>query len=280
MRTKNLLDRTLIAGIFCLAFVAQTANIYAQTTDKANSEQAKQARIVSEIGQIKIHFKSRSASVSSDSRPKIMTVADVFRQLPANSLMEIASYADNSENKGKSEDLNIKLSAARSEAVKNELVKLGVDAATLTVKGYGSAEPAADNSTPVGRAMNRRTEFKITFIGSTTSPTAAEPAATPTPAEPLTNPCPDVYVSSAESVTPGATVTFTANVSGGDPRVTPTYNWFISDGEIISGQGTSSISVSTTNLKAGTSITATLDVGGFERSCSTSESGTTQIKPK
>ncbi|HEX7316054.1 MAG TPA: hypothetical protein VF297_19260 [Pyrinomonadaceae bacterium] len=91
-------------------------------------------------------------------------------------------------------------------------------------------------------------------------------------------PCPTVNVSCpSEPVKPGTPITFTANVSGGDSSVTPTYNWTVSAGTISSGQGTSSITVDTSGLPNNSSVTATVDVGGYDRSCSTSSSCTTGI---
>jgi hypothetical protein len=89
--------------------------------------------------------------------------------------------------------------------------------------------------------------------------------------------CPTVSVSCPDTGTIGQPVTFTANVSGGDPNVTPTFNWTVSAGTISSGQGTSSITVDTTGVAGGTTITATVDVGGYDRSCSTSSSCTTSF---
>jgi hypothetical protein len=63
-------------------------------------------------------------------------------------------------------------------------------------------------------------------------------------------------------------------VSGGDPNVTPTFNWAVSAGTISSGQGTSSITVDTTGLPNSSTVTATVDVGGYDRSCPTSDSCT------
>jgi hypothetical protein len=93
--------------------------------------------------------------------------------------------------------------------------------------------------------------------------------------------CPTVTVSCPDTITrAGEPVTFTANVSGGDPNVTPTFNWTVSAGTISSGQGTSSITVDTTGVAGGQSITATVDVGGYDRTCSTSASCTTGVRPE
>jgi len=89
-------------------------------------------------------------------------------------------------------------------------------------------------------------------------------------------PCPTVTVSCPSDVQPNQPITFTANISGGPTDVTPTYNWTVSAGTISSGQGTSTITVDTAGL-GGQSVTATVDVGGFDRSCTTSASCTTQV---
>jgi outer membrane protein OmpA-like peptidoglycan-associated protein len=41
------------------------------------------------------------------------------------------------------------------------LTSKGLAADRLTARGYGETQPIADNSTPQGRAKNRRIEFKV-----------------------------------------------------------------------------------------------------------------------
>ncbi len=91
--------------------------------------------------------------------------------------------------------------------------------------------------------------------------------------------CPTIRTSCPDSVKVGEILTFTANVSGGDNNVTPTYNWTVSAGTISSGQGTSTIQVETQEA-GGMTITATVDVGGYSRECSTAHSCTASILKK
>jgi hypothetical protein len=91
-------------------------------------------------------------------------------------------------------------------------------------------------------------------------------------------PCPNVSVSCPSDVEVGQPATFTASVSGGDPAMTPTYNWSVSAGTITSGQGTSSITVDTANL-GGQTITATVSIGGAAPECNATASCTTSVKP-
>jgi outer membrane protein OmpA-like peptidoglycan-associated protein len=54
---------------------------------------------------------------------------------------------------------NLTLSQQRAEAVKAQLVTMGISASRLTAKGFGDSKPTADNTTSEGKANNRRVEF-------------------------------------------------------------------------------------------------------------------------
>lgn len=95
--------------------------------------------------------------------------------------------------------------------------------------------------------------------------------------------CPATKVSCPDTVYINDKLEMTANVSGGDSNVTPTYNWSVSAGTIESGQGTSTIAISTKELSESQSVTATVDVGGFSRECGygqTAASCTTTVMKK
>jgi K319-like protein len=91
-------------------------------------------------------------------------------------------------------------------------------------------------------------------------------------------PCPTVSVSCPSEVEESQAITFTASVTGGDPAMTPTYNWSVSSGTISSGQGTSTITVDTNGVSG--NVTASVSVGGADPSCNATASCTTSIKPK
>jgi len=71
--------------------------------------------------------------------------------------IEIGGHTDNVG----SEEHNKSLSENRAKAVYDYLVLNGINAGRLTYYGFGFSKPIAPNDTEQGRALNRRTEFKI-----------------------------------------------------------------------------------------------------------------------
>jgi hypothetical protein len=88
-------------------------------------------------------------------------------------------------------------------------------------------------------------------------------------------PCPSVSISCPDRVMMEQTVTFVANVSGGDPNVTPTFKWTVPGHVITSGQGTSAITVEAS--ASGGEVVATVELGGYDRSCIDTASCTTSV---
>lgn len=56
-------------------------------------------------------------------------------------------------------NMNQTLSENRAETVKNQLISMGIPADRLSSKGFGESMPIDNNSTPEGKAENRRVEF-------------------------------------------------------------------------------------------------------------------------
>jgi hypothetical protein len=88
-------------------------------------------------------------------------------------------------------------------------------------------------------------------------------------------------VDGPDSVNEGTSFFFTANLTGGNEAAKPIYNWTISSGKILRGQGTTTIEADTAGLGSET-ITASVQVGGFPRMCPTSASASTYVvqRPK
>ncbi len=71
--------------------------------------------------------------------------------------IEIRGHTDNTGTK----EHNLTLSGNRAKAVVTYLTSQGISKDRMIYKGYGDSMPRATNDTPEGRALNRRTEFKV-----------------------------------------------------------------------------------------------------------------------
>ncbi len=104
-----------------------------------------------------IFFETNRAVIRSVSFPILDTVAQVMRDFPDISI-EVQGHTDS---RG-SDSHNMRLSQARAESVREYLIRAGIDASRLTAHGYGETVAIESNSTPEGRAANRRVEFHRT----------------------------------------------------------------------------------------------------------------------
>ena len=127
-----------------------------------------------------IQFETGKAVIVKKSYGILNDIAKVFIENP-DYIIEVQGHTDNV---GKPE-VNMNLSEKRAQAVREYLVKAGVDGKRMTAHGYGDTMPIDDNKTKAGRAKNRRVEFKITFeevnyeIINDRNPDAEQPAAQP-----------------------------------------------------------------------------------------------------
>jgi hypothetical protein len=79
--------------------------------------------------------------------------------------------------------------------------------------------------------------------------------------------CPAIEITCPTNIAIDQPLTFTSRYSGGVPaNITPAYNWTVSAGTIIEGQGTDTIKVDTKGL-AGETIRASLSMGGYTLEC-------------
>lgn len=101
-----------------------------------------------------IHFASGKADILPESMGTINEVYKILKE-HADLKFEIDGYTDSDG----SDDLNLKLSQQRADAVKTQLVNMGIDGSRLTTKGFGETKPIDKNDTPEGKANNRRVEF-------------------------------------------------------------------------------------------------------------------------
>lgn len=98
-----------------------------------------------------IYFNSARSTIKSESYTDLNKLAAIFKAHP-----EVKATIEGHTDSQGDNTMNLNLSKARAKAVKDYLIKKGVNADHLTSQGFGETKPVADNGTAAGRAKNRR----------------------------------------------------------------------------------------------------------------------------
>ena len=101
-------------------------------------------------------FESGSAKLQPGADTKLFQIAEVLQRYPRTNVDIIG----NTDNRG-SESYNQDLSERRANAVRDAVVKSGVDSSRVSTRGQGESQPIASNDTATGRATNRRVDITI-----------------------------------------------------------------------------------------------------------------------
>jgi outer membrane protein OmpA-like peptidoglycan-associated protein len=106
------------------------------------------------------------ASGKSDLLPAAKkSLTDVAKALKTDSRnFTIVGHTDSTG----TEEANMLLSKARANSVRGFLVSQGIDSGKIRSEGAGQSQPIADNTTPEGRANNRRVEIILENNGKDT----------------------------------------------------------------------------------------------------------------
>jgi OmpA-OmpF porin, OOP family len=118
-------------------------------------------RVIYEDGEFKVldsvRFESGSANIERESYSVLDQVALVIKANPQIKRLRITGHTDETGTR----ELNLRLSAARAQAVRAYLIKKGVSPARLRAEGRGPDEPLVSGNDEASRAKNRRVEFVI-----------------------------------------------------------------------------------------------------------------------
>jgi outer membrane protein OmpA-like peptidoglycan-associated protein len=102
-------------------------------------------------------FATGESELLPTAQSKLSEVARALTQQDKDSSILIEGHTDSQG----SDEMNLELSRKRAESVKSYLVAHGIAADRLTAKGMGETQPIAKNTSPEGRATNRRVEIVV-----------------------------------------------------------------------------------------------------------------------
>ena len=101
-----------------------------------------------------IRFDVNSAKIKPESMGVINDIVMLLKAHP-DLKVEIDGHTDSDG----TDAANLILSQQRADAVKETIIKAGIDGSRLNTKGFGESKPISDNKTPEGKANNRRVEL-------------------------------------------------------------------------------------------------------------------------
>jgi len=127
-----------------------------------------------------ILFETGQAKIRKQSFKLLDEVASVLARNPGLGPVLIEGHTDNVGARA----LNLNLSDRRARAVLEYLVGKGIDRKRLRSQGFGFDRPITSNKTPLGRAKNRRVEFRLVKSEVETPPREVPGPTTPGPTAP------------------------------------------------------------------------------------------------
>ncbi|MCS7029308.1 MAG: OmpA family protein [Bacteroidia bacterium] len=119
-------------------------------------EDQKRKEFENYLDKIKIRFYFAQLTVSSNLKTAGDSLVNLLNAYP-NMKIYINGHTDDIG----PEDENMKLSEKRATVIYNYLIQRGIDKNRLTIRAFGETMPIAPNSTPQGRAYNRRVDFTV-----------------------------------------------------------------------------------------------------------------------
>ena len=118
-------------------------------------------RLVLELSD-KVLFDSGSDDLKPAGRDVLTSVAGVLADRVRTLQIQVAGHTDNQPvGRTRRFDSNWALSAARAVAVVRFLEQRGIEPDRMSALGFGEFQPIAPNTTPEGRARNRRIEIVL-----------------------------------------------------------------------------------------------------------------------
>ncbi len=181
---------------------ADKARLAAEQAEKEKQEAIRQkeemrARLLKQLNQVldtrdtdrglvvsmpDVLFDPGQYTLKPAARERLARVSGIVLAYPELKL-QIEGYTDSTG----SDEFNQKLSEKRAATVRDYLVDEGIPIDNVYARGLGKANPIADNSTAVGRKLNRRVEMIVSgdVIGDVMSSQGGSSASTPAAITPV-----------------------------------------------------------------------------------------------
>lgn len=107
-----------------------------------------------------ILFDSGRADLRDEGEVALSEIVQVLNSIP-NRQFQVAGHTDNIPMRSSRFQSNWELSTARAVNVARFMIDQGLNAERISAAGYAETQPVASNSTPEGRAQNRRIEIVL-----------------------------------------------------------------------------------------------------------------------
>ncbi len=103
----------------------------------------------------KILFDRGEAAIDKTSYQVLQTLADILKENPGMHI-RLEGHTDQGDRRSL-----LSLSEERVEAVKDYLIRQGIDKKRIKTKAFGGMQPLSTQNTPDARSLNRRVEIRI-----------------------------------------------------------------------------------------------------------------------
>jgi len=103
-----------------------------------------------------VYFETSKYNINTASNTLLTKLSSILKEYPDTNVL-VVGHTDSSGD----DAYNMTLSKNRAESVTNFFVSKGIASNRFTTKWFGEEQPVADNTTPEGRAKNRRVNLAI-----------------------------------------------------------------------------------------------------------------------
>src|SRR5690606_13296155 len=127
-------------------------------------------------------FETDKSELLPTAKTRLDEVATALQDLRPGQTIVVEGHTDSVG----ADDYNMKLSQSRADSVRSYLVSRGVPTNIISAVGRGETTPVAQNTTPEGRANNRRVEIVISPAkgGGSMQPGSTQPGSQPGASQP------------------------------------------------------------------------------------------------